>query len=159
MFPARSASFFIGLLSLGSETLWVRTFSFARESTPQSFSIVLAIYLFGIAAGAMIGGRLCKSRTDLIKIAATSIFAASVILALSPALVVLAMQAIRSMRLDDALELAAMSLKLIEHRSPGIHGNHALLLLGSAIMGFLMFSTAALFSICFPICHHLGTNT
>ena len=30
--PARALSFAIGFLSLGSETLWIRTFSFHNES-------------------------------------------------------------------------------------------------------------------------------
>ena len=57
---ARSLSFAIGVLSLGAETLWARTYSFLNQSTPKAVSIVLGAYLLGIALGAALGAALCK---------------------------------------------------------------------------------------------------
>lgn len=49
----------IGFLSLSQELLWVRYVGFAYHAVPQAFSFVLMVYLFGIAAGALAGKRLC----------------------------------------------------------------------------------------------------
>ena len=57
--PAKSLSFIIGLLSLGSETLWIRTFSFHNESMAKSIPVILGVYLLGIAFGAARGSRFC----------------------------------------------------------------------------------------------------
>jgi predicted MFS family arabinose efflux permease len=61
-FPAKSTSFTIGILSLGTETLWVRTFSFLGRSTPIAVSLILGTYLLGIAFGAVLGARLCRTQ-------------------------------------------------------------------------------------------------
>jgi spermidine synthase len=120
-FPARVFSLLSGLLSLSSETLWVRTFSFARESTPISVSFVLAVYLVAIAFGAAVGAWLCKRGRRLPEAAIVSMMVAAIIIALSPAL-----------------------LALRPFSRPGA--------------ALLMFGPAFFLSICFPICHELGTN-
>ncbi|MFM9941432.1 MAG: hypothetical protein ACKVP7_18260 [Hyphomicrobiaceae bacterium] len=120
-FPARLVSFMVGLLSLSSETLWVRTYGFANESTPLSLSVVLSVYLLGIATGALYGGRLCREGGDLVAAAASRILTAALIVAATPFLI-------------------------------------AVLPRSNALLIMLMFLPAFLFSICFPICHHIGTE-
>ena len=56
----------IGFLSLSQEILWVRLVSFMNQGTPQAFAEVLCIFLFGIAAGAAAGRRLCEKSYDLV---------------------------------------------------------------------------------------------
>jgi spermidine synthase len=120
-FPARAFSLLAGLLSLSTETLWVRTFSFARESTPVSVSFVLAVYLVAIALGAAVGAWLCKRGRRLPEAAVVSMMIAAIVIALSPAL---------------------LSLRPFSRA-------------GAAL---LMFLPAFFLSICFPICHELGTK-
>ena len=60
--PAKSLSFTIGLLSLGTETLWIRLFSYQNHSIAKALPLILGVYLFGIAFGAAIGSRICKER-------------------------------------------------------------------------------------------------
>ena len=45
----------VGYISLSQEILWIRVAGFATSSLPQSFAAVLALYLFGIAWGAVVG--------------------------------------------------------------------------------------------------------
>ena len=121
-FPAHLISFLVGFLSLGAETLWVRTYSFANQSTPQALAMVLCLYLLGIARGASMGGEKCKtSPNQLVDIAAASILAASAVLVLTPLII-------------------------------SLLPPHNLVLLPLIIL------PALLFSISFPICHHLGTQ-
>jgi predicted membrane-bound spermidine synthase len=69
---AISISFWTGLISLAQEILWVRYVSFASQGLPQSFSLVLILYLLGISVGAWIGKKACKKGDDLaIKIRTT----------------------------------------------------------------------------------------
>ncbi len=119
-FPALFISFFVGFLSLGAETVWVRTYAFANESTPHALAVVLALYLLGIARGAAIGGDKCRSSDRIVDDAIASILGASAVLIASPVLI-------------------------------------ALLPFTSVVLAVLIFLPAMLFSICFPICHHLGT--
>ena len=127
--PAKSLSFSIGLLSLGAETLWVRTYAFLGESTPKAVALVLGVYLIGIALGADVGARLCESRRDRLReVLVASLLSASAVILLSP------------------FALAA-TVKL----SPEI-------LFGRSVPILLAFLPAFLFSISFPICHHLGTS-
>ena len=82
--PARFLSFSVGLLSLGSETLWVRTFSFQGHSTPKALSFVLGVYLLGIAMGAAFGARLCKRQERLHEVLVASVLCGSAAIAMSP---------------------------------------------------------------------------
>lgn len=120
-FPARRVSFLVGFLSLSSETLWVRTYGFANESTPKALSIVLCVYLLGIALGAWHGGKLCQAGADLKAAAARAILLGSACLVATPLLVM-------ALPRSNPLLLALMLLP------------------------------ALFYSICFPICHHLGTR-
>ncbi|MGH6856585.1 MAG: fused MFS/spermidine synthase [Methylocella sp.] len=134
-FPAKTTSFAIGILSLGTETLWVRTFSFLGRSTPIAVSTILGTYLLGIAFGAVVGARLCRTqdKEKLIESLTMSLLAGSAVILVSP------------------LILVAM-----EKGTTG-HGNDSIL--SQAITALcLAFLPAFIFSICFPICHHLGTK-
>ena len=122
-FPARLVSFAVGFLSLASETLFVRAFTFANQSTPKSFSLVLATYLCGIAIGARIGARMCARSSQLVETAALAVLAGSALILAGPFLITLA--------------------TMTEPRP---------------LMIVLMLMVAAIFSILFPICHHLGTS-
>jgi predicted membrane-bound spermidine synthase len=119
--PAHFISFLVGLLSLGAETLWVRTYAFANQSKPTAFAVVLAVYLLGIAKGAAVGGSLCRTADRLQDHLATYILAGSAVIALSPIVM---------------MALVPNNLVLLP----------------------LIFLAAFLLSICFPICHHLGTR-
>ncbi|MDQ6702747.1 MAG: hypothetical protein M3Z96_06405 [Pseudomonadota bacterium] len=134
-FPAKTTSFAIGLLSLGTETLWVRTFSFLGRSTPLAVSTILGTYLLGIAFGAVLGARLCRTqdKEKLIESLTMSLLAGSAVILVSP------------------LILVAVG------KGPADHGFYSTL--WQAITALcLAFLPAFIFSICFPICHHLGTK-
>lgn len=53
-----------GFASLGAETLWIRLASFANGNTPQTFGLVLGVFLLGIALGALAGKRLCERNDE-----------------------------------------------------------------------------------------------
>jgi len=55
----------VGFLSLSQEILWVRIVGFAYSGAPHGFAFTLAHFLVGIAAGAMVGKRVCDRSTDL----------------------------------------------------------------------------------------------
>lgn len=54
-------SFLGGFLSLSLEVIYIRLFSFRLWGIPQSFSLVLALFLLGIAFGALVGKQICQS--------------------------------------------------------------------------------------------------
>lgn len=120
-FPAHLISFLVGFLSLGSETLWVRTYAYANQSRPEALAVVLGVYLLGIARGASIGGDQCRKAQRLADIAVLSILAASACLILAPLLC-------------------------------------SLFPRSNLVYLPLIFLPAMLYSVCFPICHHLGTK-
>lgn len=62
MNAARFISFWTGFCSLSLEITWVRLFGYVNSSTPRAFAFVLMIYLLGIAAGAQVGKKICRSR-------------------------------------------------------------------------------------------------
>lgn len=55
-------SFLGGFLSLGLEVIWIRLFSLYSSSIPQAFAFILALFLLGIAFGALIGKDVCKRK-------------------------------------------------------------------------------------------------
>lgn len=67
-------SFCTGFISLSEEILWVRIISFAFESTPRAFALVLTSFLGGIALGALVGKQLSERQK------ATPATAASILL-------------------------------------------------------------------------------
>lgn len=67
---AWALSFGMGLLSLSQEILWVRLLGFGQQGRPQAFALVLVAFLLGIAAGAVVGRRLCARSPRLLASAA-----------------------------------------------------------------------------------------
>jgi predicted membrane-bound spermidine synthase len=59
-------SFLTGFLSLSQEIIWVRWVGFGHGGMPQSFSLVLAVFLVGIALGALLGKRRCAKSENLV---------------------------------------------------------------------------------------------
>jgi spermidine synthase len=134
-FPAKPTSFAIGMLSLGTETLWIRTFSFLGRSTPIAVSTILGTYLLGIAFGAVLGARLCRTqdKEKLIDSLTMSLLAGSAVILVSPLILV-----------------------TVGKWTAG-HGYYPIP--WPAITAVcLAYLPARMFSICFPICHHLGTK-
>lgn len=72
-------SFSVGFLSLSQEIIWVRLVSFAQGGRPQAFSLVLAAFLAGIALGAIVGRRLCRTTPDLPRAAGMVLFVAGAV--------------------------------------------------------------------------------
>jgi spermidine synthase len=87
--PAKALSFAIGFLSLGSETLWIRTFSYHNESMAKSLPFILGVYLLGIAFGAARGSRFCKDGGDLVEILGLALLAGAGVIFLAPLLIAL----------------------------------------------------------------------
>ena len=123
-------SFGVGFLSLSQEILFVRVVSFAQGGTPAAFSLVLTLYLLGIAAGAAIGKRICERSTNLYKPAALALFLAAITDPLAPLLG--SYFAIR---------------------------DHGGLLVNAAVTAFVVAGAAAVKSVLFPIAHHLGSKS
>lgn len=53
-----------GLAALGSEVVWTRLLSLLLGSTTYTFSIILAVFLTGLAGGSSIGSRLARTSSD-----------------------------------------------------------------------------------------------
>ena len=107
----------------------MRTYAFLGESTPKAVALVLGIYLIGIALGADVGARLCERRRERLReVLVASLLSASAVILLSPFVL-------------------AATVKL----SPEV-------VFGRSVPILLAFLPAFLFSISFPICHHLGTS-
>ena len=52
-----------GFISLSYEILWFRVYSYITGTSPITFGLLLGIYLAGLAVGAEIGGKVCRSRS------------------------------------------------------------------------------------------------
>ena len=81
---ARLLSFLTGFLSLSQEILWVRFAGFSYHGAPQAFGMILGLYLLGIAVGAGIGKRYCRSGHNLFRVAGILLFTAGVLDAFFP---------------------------------------------------------------------------
>ncbi len=79
-------AFGAGFLSLSQEILWVRFVGFVQHGVPQAFSLVLGLYLLGIALGAAAGKRLCHVARDLPRAAGGVLLAAGALDLALPAL-------------------------------------------------------------------------
>ena len=84
MFPVCLLALATGFLSLSMEILWIRLFSFANFSMPQSFSFVLACYLVGIALGSSVGKWFCQSTDQLWKVCGCTLLISSLLDLSSP---------------------------------------------------------------------------
>ena len=97
--PAKSLSFTIGLLSLGSETLWIRTFAYHNESMAKALPSILGIYLLGIALGAARGSRFCRDGGDLVVILGSSLLGGAAAIFLGPILIAIGVETFASARI------------------------------------------------------------
>ena len=71
-----------GFISLGDEVVWYRLFSFTTAGLAKSFAFLLGAYLAGIAGGALVTNRLCKTITDtqtFIRFLVTIVFGANLL--------------------------------------------------------------------------------
>ncbi|WP_066455423.1 methyltransferase domain-containing protein [Castellaniella caeni] len=80
-------SFWTGFISLSEEIIWVRLISFAYESTPRAFAVVLTAFLVGIALGAIVGKRLSEKQRATPLTAAWLLLLAGTLLLLLPNLI------------------------------------------------------------------------
>ena len=125
---AWALSFGVGLLSLSQEILWVRVVALSQSGRPQAFAQVLAVFLLGIALGALLGRRACARPGPL-----------------WPAAGVLLLRA-------AAFDLAALWLcgqPFIGALAPSAYLPVALCLAGGG---------ALLKGLLFPVVHHLGST-
>ena len=56
-------------MCLAIEVLWIRLVGFAGMTAPQTFAFTLALFLLGIAIGALLGREICRtSKVDITSI-------------------------------------------------------------------------------------------
>lgn len=124
-------SLLVGFISLSSEILWIRVISYSFLTLPQIFSIVLGIFLLGIAAGAWNGKDECSKDTkDIYKSMVKILLISSV---------------------ADILMILFVTFS----------SQFIFQTLNTNTLGFLLlavFVSAYLKSYLFPIVHHLGSN-
>ncbi|HYN05420.1 MAG TPA: fused MFS/spermidine synthase [Vicinamibacteria bacterium] len=77
---ATSAAFVAGAVSLASEIVWTRALVFYVHNSTYAFSAIVAVYLLGIAAGALVAARLARTRTSALRSLAMALGASSVAL-------------------------------------------------------------------------------
>lgn len=118
-------SFFSGFSCLALEIVWVRIISFMNKSAPQAFSFTLAIFLLGIAIGALIGKKLCEKLNNV------STGTIGVIYFFS----------------------ALIDILIIYLAYLATNSNNYLM-----FYGLLLFCSATIRGIVFPLVHHLGAN-
>lgn len=80
-------SFCTGFISLSEEILWVRIISFAFESTPRAFALVLTAFLGGVALGALFGKRLSERQQATPETAAWLLLSAGGLLLVLPTII------------------------------------------------------------------------
>src|SRR5262249_13950261 len=89
---------------------------------------ILGIYLVGIALGSAIGSRICKRERHFAVILGVSLLCGAVAVSFGPAVLAISLK----------FKISSMFAKILATS--------------------LAFAPACLFSICFPICHHIGTT-
>lgn len=82
-------SFAVGLLSLGEEIVWVRLVSLMLQSRPQAFSLVLFLFILGIAFGAAWAMRLSRRNAAPDGVVAGLLGISAVVVCLSPWLILM----------------------------------------------------------------------
>ncbi len=64
---ATAAALVAGAVSLASEIVWTRALVFFVHNSTYAFSAIVAVYLLGIAAGALVAARFARSRTSALR--------------------------------------------------------------------------------------------
>ncbi|MCX7103112.1 MAG: hypothetical protein NTX38_16940, partial [Methylobacter sp.] len=128
---ARLLAFSTGFISLSQEILWVRLVGFSIGNMPITFSLVLGLYLLGIAIGANLGKRYCTENDNLLSISGTLLLIAGLCDILFPFAV-------------------AMAFSVKSAMAPA---------LGIMVIIPCIIITALIKSMIFPIAHHLGAAT
>jgi spermidine synthase len=77
---ATSAALVAGAVSLASEIVWTRALVFFVHNSTYAFSAIVAVYLLGIAAGALVAARFARTRTSAVRSLAVILGASSVAL-------------------------------------------------------------------------------
>ncbi len=77
---ATSAAFVAGAVSLASEIVWTRALVFFVHNSTYAFSAIVAVYLLGIAAGALVAARFARTRTGAVRFLAVALGAGSIAL-------------------------------------------------------------------------------
>ena len=80
---ATAAALVAGAVSLASEIVWTRALVFFVHNSTYAFSAIVAVYLLGIAAGALVAARFARSRTSALRSLASTLGASSVALLLA----------------------------------------------------------------------------
>ena len=82
----------VGFASLGQEILWIRIVGFTNGNSPQTFALVLSLFLFGIVLGSLVGKRACENLSPdaLQTFGARSLFFSGVLDLSAPGLIILA---------------------------------------------------------------------
>jgi spermidine synthase len=128
---ARLLAFSTGFISLSQEILWVRLVGFSIGNIPITFSLVLGLYLLGIAIGANFGKRYCTDRYDLLSVSGTLLLIAGICDILFPFAV-------------------AMAFAVKSAIAPA---------LGIMVIIPCIIITSLIKSMIFPIAHHLGASS
>ena len=74
---ATSAALVAGAVSLASEIVWTRALVFFVHNSTYAFSAIVAVYLLGIAAGALVAARFARTRTSALRSLAVTLGASS----------------------------------------------------------------------------------
>jgi spermidine synthase len=74
---AASAALVAGAVSLASEIVWTRALVFFVHNSTYAFSAIVAVYLLGIATGALVAARFALTRTSAVRSLAVTLGATS----------------------------------------------------------------------------------
>jgi spermidine synthase len=121
-------SLICGFSSLSIEILWVRFYSYSQITIAPAFGFVLMAYLLGIAVGAQVGSRICRTASG-----DDALWRCSV----------------------GALALSAVSTVALPHAYGWVMRNGLETLASSTV---LIASASAVLAFVFPIAHHLGAD-
>jgi spermidine synthase len=77
---AMSAAFVAGAVSLASEIVWTRALVFFVHNSTYAFSAIVAVYLLGIAAGALVAARFVRTTPGAVRSLAVALGASCVAL-------------------------------------------------------------------------------
>jgi len=127
---------FSGFLTMGYEVAWTRVLAFSFGSTVYAFTLILVIFLLGLALGSALFPKLDRRLGGVSTLTAVQFLAAGTALALVPL----------------AATLPALMARLLSRWSPSVEWQ----LGGSALVGLaVMLLPATLMGVVFPLCSRL----